>query len=101
MGPRALEDLTRALSALGYAPHSQAAEVGGVGVGEGEPELELKVGEALSPEALNALLQGVANWIRQRPPPRGRFRKKKPRPVSVTVFGPNGALLGRSIVERG
>lgn len=97
IGPRALEDLSKALTELGYDPRSRHADAGAVG----KPELELTVDQDLSDDALRTLLRGVSDWIKQRPAPKGRFRRRKPKPVSVTVRGPNATLLGRAEVERG
>jgi hypothetical protein len=101
LGPRALDDLGMVLGELGYDARSAGRELGdGPRGGGGAPEISLKLGEAIPQDAANVLLEAVSNWIRQRPVQRGRFRQRKPRPVSVTISGPTGDVLFRTVVER-
>jgi hypothetical protein len=102
MGPRALDELGRVLTGLGYDPRSAGRELGEAGgAGAGAPEVSLKAGQPIASDAANALVEAVSTWIRQRPVQRGRFRRRHPRPVTVTVHGPGGEVLSRTVVERG
>jgi hypothetical protein len=101
MGPRALDELGRVLIGLGYDPRSAGRELGEEGRGGmGDLELSLKSGQPIAPDAANALVEAVSTWIRQRPVQRGRFRRRRPRPVTVTVQGPDGEVLSRTLVQR-
>jgi hypothetical protein len=94
--PGAYEDLAGVLESLGYAPRR-----GGDGGTDGSPALDLKVGRTITPEAAQALMEGVSGWVRRRPAPKGRFRKRKAPPVVVTIIGTAGEVLSTTAVERG
>jgi hypothetical protein len=100
IGPRGLDELGRVLIGLGYDPKSAGRELGEGPGGSEAPQVSLKVGQPIAPEAANALVEAVATWIRQRPVRRGRFRRRRPRPITVLVQGPGGEVLSRSVVER-
>lgn len=103
IGPRAFDDLVRLLGELGYdaRPTGTQFEGPGSGGGEGGAEMTLRARGPITPEAANVLLEAISNWIRQRPAPKGRFRRRKPRPVTVTILGPADEVLSRGTVERG
>jgi hypothetical protein len=101
IGPRGLDELGRVLIGLGYDPKSAGRELGEERQGGGSPQVSLKVGQPIAPEAANALVEAVSAWIRQRPVNRGRFRRRRPRPITVLVQGPGREVLNRTVVERG
>jgi hypothetical protein len=101
MGPRALDELGRVLIGLGYDPRSAGRELGeDAHGGQGGLELFLKAGQQIAPDAADALVEAVSTWVRQRPVQRGRFRRRHARPVTVTVQGPGGEVLSRTVVQR-
>ena len=101
LGERAFEELARVLGELGYEPRrSGGASEGPDAAGEGGPRIALRVREPIAPDAANRLVERVSAWIRQRPAPKGRFRRRHPRPINLTVSGPGGETLSSAIVER-
>jgi hypothetical protein len=101
IGPRAYDELAEVLADLGYDPR----RVGGGFEGEGSPpggnpHLTLTAGDGITPDAANALVERVSAWIRQRPAPKGRFRRRHPRPITVTVAGPGGQAVAQGVIER-
>jgi hypothetical protein len=100
-GPQAFDDLARALAELGYEPRRAGAQFeGSAPAGEGSPHIAFSLRQPIPPDAANVLLERVSTWIRQRPAPKGRFRRRHPRPITVTISGPNGDVLTRGVVER-
>ena len=100
LGAPAFDDLARALAELGYEPRRAGSEFEGPAAGEGSPHIALSLREPIPPDAANVLVERVSTWIRQRPAPKGRFRRRHPRPIMVTISGPNGEVLSRAVVER-
>jgi hypothetical protein len=100
LGVPAFDDLARTLGELGYEARRAGSEFEGPALGEGSPHIALSLREPIQPDAANVLLERVSTWIRQRPAPKGRFRRKHPRPITVTISGPNGEVLFRAVVER-
>jgi hypothetical protein len=101
-GPQAFADLAMALAELGYEPRRAGAQFeGSAQAGHGSPHIALSLREPIPPDAANILLERVSTWIRQRPAPKGRFRRRRSRPITVTISGPNGEVLTRAVVERG
>jgi hypothetical protein len=100
LGAPAFEDLARTLVQLGYEPRRAGSEFEGSATGEGSPHIALSLREPIQPDAADTLLDRVSSWIRQRPAPKGRFRRRHPRPITVTISGPNGEVLSRGVVER-
>jgi hypothetical protein len=101
LGAPAFDDLARTLAGLGYEPRRSGNEFeGSAPAGQGGPHIALRLREPIPPVAANLLLDRVSTWIRQRPAPRGRFRRRHPRPVTVTISGPNGEVLSQGVVER-
>jgi hypothetical protein len=101
LGAPAFDDLARALAELGYETRRAGNEFeGSAPAGEGSPHIALTLREPIPPDAANVLLERVSTWIRQRPVPKGRLRRRHPRPVTVTIFGPKGDVLSRGVVER-
>ena len=100
LGAPAFDDLARTLAELGYEPRRAGSEGEGPPAGEGSPHIALSLREPIPPDAANVLVERVSTWIRQRPAPKGRFRRRHPRPIMVTISGPNGEVLSRAVVER-
>jgi hypothetical protein len=101
LGAPAFDDLATSLAELGYEPRRTGTEFVGAGpAGEGSPHIALTLRQPIPPDAANVLLERVSTWIRQRPAPKGRFRRRHPRPITVTITGPNGEVLSRGVVER-
>jgi hypothetical protein len=100
LGAPAFDDLARTLAGLGYEPRRAGGGAEGSPAGEGSPHIALSLREPIAPDAANVLLEQVSTWIRQRPAPKGRLRRKHPRPITVTISGPNGEVLFRAVVER-
>jgi hypothetical protein len=103
IGPRAFDELVRMLGELGYDARPTGNQVEGPGSGGGDSgaEMTLRARGSITPEAANVLLEAISNWIRQRPAPKGRFRRRKPRPVTVTIMGPADEVLSRGTIDRG
>jgi hypothetical protein len=99
LGAPAFDDLAKTLAELGYEARRAGGDLEG-SAGEGSPHIVLGLRETIQPEAASALLERVSTWIRQRPAPKGRFRRRHPRPITVTISGPNGEVLSRAVVER-
>jgi hypothetical protein len=100
-GPQAFADLAMALVELGYEPRRAGAPFEEGSAGRRSPHIALSLREPIPPDAANVLLERVSTWIRQRPAPKGRFRRRRSRPITVTISGPNGEELTRAVVERG
>jgi hypothetical protein len=100
LGPPAFEDLARMLAELGYEPRQAANEFGESPARGGSPHIALSLREPIPSDAANVLLDRVSAWIRQRPVPKGRLRRRHPRPITVTISGPGGEVLFRAVVER-
>jgi hypothetical protein len=96
LGDRGYEELVATLEGLGYEPKRVGAE----GRGQGDPHVILIVREALPPDEVNQLVDGVASWIRHRPIRPGKFRRRHPRPITLSVAGPSGEVMSRTVVER-
>jgi hypothetical protein len=99
LGQRGYEELARTLEGMGYEPRRVGGDEGGMGH-EGHPHITLIVREPPAPDAVNRLVEGLSSWIRQRPMQRGRFRRRRPRPITVSVTGPGGEVLSNTVVER-
>jgi hypothetical protein len=100
LGAPAFDDLARALAELGYESRRASSEFEEPAAGGGSPHIALSLREPIPPGAANALLDGVSAWVRQRPAPKGRLRRRHPRPITVTISGPDGEVLSRAVVER-
>jgi hypothetical protein len=99
--PRAMQDLAGVIRDLGYEPTFGAASSDGRGDDPGRATVWLKVAGPIEPEAASVLLQAVSDWIHRRPAQKGRFRRRRPRPITVTIFGQNGEQVASAVVERG
>ena len=99
--PAAIQDLSRVLAELGYDARPPSSARAGDGGEPGQGTLWLKAGSFIEPEAANHLLRAVADWIHRRPGPRQRFRFRRARPITVTIFGPNGEQVASTQVQRG
>jgi hypothetical protein len=96
--PPALQDLARAIAAVGY--DARPGSPSGSGPGPDKGTLWLKARGPLEPEAASVLMRAASDWVRRRPAPKGRFRRRSARPITVTIFGQSGEQLASSTVER-
>jgi hypothetical protein len=96
--PRAQQDLARTLTELGYEVRPGSAS--GPDSMPDKGTLWLRVHGPLEPEAAAILMRAASDWIRRRPAPKGRFRRRGARPITVTIFGQNGEQVASSVVER-
>ena len=96
LGAPAFDDLARTLTDLGYEPRRAGSEFEGPVAGEGSPHIALSLREPIPPDAASVLLERVSTWVRQRPAPKGRFRRRHPRPITVTISGPTNTVMKTS-----
>jgi hypothetical protein len=96
--PQAQQDLARTLTELGY--EARPASPSDPGSVPDKGTLWLRVRGPLEPEAGAILMRAASDWIRRRPAPRGRFRRRGARAITVTIFGESGEQVASSVVER-